>query len=100
MPGQALLVELDDGLRALDVGLSSGDQVGLVGALPLDQEHELAGRVGSSDDPFGVQVSVETRLSVCSSQSSTFSRSGELNGMLWLPGITSTFPMLLGRKTH
>ena len=48
VPGEALLVELDDGLGTLDVGLPGGHQVGLVAALPLDQEHELAGRVSGT----------------------------------------------------
>ena len=41
VPGQPLLVELDDGLRALDVGFPGWHEVRLVAALPLDQEHKL-----------------------------------------------------------
>ena len=59
MPGQPLLVELDHSLGTLDIGLLGRHEVGLVGALPLDQEHEVAGRIGGTDDPFGLKVSVE-----------------------------------------
>ncbi len=59
MPGEPLLVELDDGLRALCVGLPGGHQVGLVASLPLDEEHELPGGVGGADDALGLQVAVE-----------------------------------------
>ena len=41
VPGEALLVELDDCLGALDVGLPRWDKVCLVRSLPFDQEHQL-----------------------------------------------------------
>ncbi len=59
MPGEPLLVELDDGLRAPHIGLAGGHEIGLVASLPLDQEHELARGVGGSDDALGIQVAVE-----------------------------------------
>ena len=42
MPCQPFLVELDDSLGALEVGLLGRDQVSLIRTLPLDQEHQLA----------------------------------------------------------
>ena len=41
VPGESLLVELDDCLGALDVGQLRRDQVRLVTSLPLHQEHQL-----------------------------------------------------------
>ena len=41
VPGQPLLVELDDHLGTLHVGLPRRHQVRLVTPLPLDQEHQL-----------------------------------------------------------
>ena len=41
VPGQAFLVEFDDGLGTLYIGLPGGHEVGFVAALPLDQEHQL-----------------------------------------------------------
>ena len=64
VPGEALLVELDDGLRALDVGLPRRHQVGLVRPLPLDEEHELAGGVGGADDALRVEAAVEAARAV------------------------------------
>lgn len=48
VPRESLLVKLYDNLGALDVALPRGDQVGLVGPLPLDEEHELARGVGGA----------------------------------------------------
>jgi len=59
VPGQPLLVELDHGLGAFDVSLHSGNKVGLVTALPLDQEHKLARGVSCADNPFWIEASVE-----------------------------------------
>ena len=64
MPGEPLLVELDDGLRALDVGLPRRHQVRLVRPLPLDEEHELAGGVGGADDALRVEAAVEAARAV------------------------------------
>jgi len=50
VPVQPLLVELDHHLRDLQVGLLGGHQVGLVRALPLDEEVELPRVVGGADD--------------------------------------------------
>ncbi len=64
MPCESLLVELDDRLRTLCVGLPGRDQVRLVAALPLDEEHELAGAVGGADDALGLQAAVEPARAV------------------------------------
>uniref|UniRef100_A0A6B0V2K5 Uncharacterized protein n=1 Tax=Ixodes ricinus TaxID=34613 RepID=A0A6B0V2K5_IXORI len=60
VPGQAFFVKPYDDLRAADVGDAGGHDVRLVAVLPLDQEHELARRVGGADDAIGVQAAVET----------------------------------------
>ncbi|CAN8022356.1 unnamed protein product [Ixodes persulcatus] len=60
VPGQAFFVKPYDDLRATYVGDARGHDVGFVAVLPLDQEHELAGRVGGADDAIGVQAAVET----------------------------------------
>jgi len=52
MPGQPLLVELDNCLRTLGSSQLGGDQVGLVGSLPLDHEHDLAVVVRGGHDFF------------------------------------------------
>jgi hypothetical protein len=49
VPGQPLLVELDDDLRAFDVGLAGGDEVRLVRVLPLHEEHQLPAGGGFQD---------------------------------------------------
>ena len=60
VPGEALLVELDDGLRTLDVRLPGRHQVRLVTAFPLDEEHQLPGGVRRPDNPLRVQAPVKT----------------------------------------
>ena len=60
MPGQPFLVEFDDSLWALDVGLSGGHQIGFVAHLPFDEEHELARGICGTDDALGVQPAVES----------------------------------------
>merc|ERR1719400_1589936 len=56
VPVEPFLIELDDDLRDLDIGLLGGHQVRLVRALPLDEEEELPGVVGGADDPLGGQA--------------------------------------------
>ena len=64
MPGEPFLIELDDDLRTLDVGLARGDQIGLVGALPLHQEHELTGGIRRANDALGLETAIEAAGSV------------------------------------
>ena len=59
VPSEPLLVELDHGLGALDVGLPCGDEVRLVRSLPLDEEHELAAAVCRPDDPLRLEAAVK-----------------------------------------
>ena len=59
MPGETLLVEPDDRLSALNVGFHRGDQIGLIGALPLNEEHELAGLVCCAIDPLRLETAVK-----------------------------------------
>merc|ERR1719400_630094 len=56
VPVEPFLIELDDDLRDLDIGLLGRHQVRLVRALPLDEEEELPGVVGGADDPLGGQA--------------------------------------------
>ena len=62
VPGEPLLVELDHGLGAFDVGHTRGDQVRLVRPFPLDEEHELAGEVNGADDALRVQAAVKASV--------------------------------------
>ena len=57
---EPLLIELDNGLWALDVGLPGQHPVGLVAAPPLDQELQLPDVVRGPDDALRVEASVET----------------------------------------
>jgi hypothetical protein len=41
---------------ALDVCLSGRNEVGFVGSLPLDQEHQLAARVRGTDDLVSLNI--------------------------------------------
>lgn len=59
IPGQALFVEADHHLGTANVGDTGGHDVGLVTVLPLDEEHQLAGRVGRADDSIRVQPAVK-----------------------------------------
>ena len=60
VPGEPLLVELDDDLGTLHVGLPGGHQVSLVTSLPLDEEHQLPRAVCGSNYPLCLQSSVKT----------------------------------------
>ena len=60
MPGQSFFVKLNDSLRALGVGLFSGNQISFVRSLPFDQEHQFTRRVGGANDTLWLQVPIET----------------------------------------
>lgn len=64
VPCEALLVELDDDLWTLDVGLLGWNEVSLVGVFPLHQEHQLPRRVRGSDDSLRQESAVEAFLAV------------------------------------
>ncbi len=67
MPGEALLVELDDDLGTLDVGNTGGNEVRLLRPLPLHEEHELPARVSRPNDPLRLETPVKTTLRLCRS---------------------------------
>merc|ERR1712121_5861 len=57
VPVEALLVELDNNLRNLRVSFLGWNQICFVRTLPFDQEEQLSGIVGRSDDSFRRQTS-------------------------------------------
>lgn len=59
MPGQPLLVELDDELRHLVVANLGRNELALLALLPLDEEHELAERVRRGHDLLRLPALVE-----------------------------------------
>ena len=59
MPVEPVFIELDDCLWDLDVGFFGGHQVGFLGSLPLDQEEELPGLIGGSDDLLWLETPSE-----------------------------------------
>jgi len=64
VPGQSLLVKLDDRLRTLHVSLPSRNQISLVRTFPLDEKHQLSRGVCGANDPLGVKIAVEAPWAV------------------------------------
>ena len=64
VPGEPLFVKLDDRLRAFHIRLSRRNKIGLVRSLPFDEEHQFPRRVGGANDPFGIQVPVESSWTI------------------------------------
>lgn len=56
------MIKPDDLLRFLDIGLRGRNEVGLVAVLPLDQEHQLSGRVGRAEDLLDGESAFESLL--------------------------------------
>merc|ERR1719431_1071651 len=73
VPGQSLLIELDDHLRAFHVCLPCRNQICLVTSFPLDQEHQFSRRIGGSYDSLGLKASVKSSRSCILSWMKLFS---------------------------
>ena len=59
VPANPLLIELNDHLGTLLVGLPGQHQVSLVSSIPRDEKHQLTRAVCGSDDPLRFQTSVK-----------------------------------------
>merc|ERR1719397_998276 len=60
VPGQTLLIKLDDSLRNASVGLLGWHKVCFITSLPLDEEHELSRRVSGSNNSLGIETSLKS----------------------------------------
>merc|ERR1719431_1420184 len=90
VPGQSLLIELDNNLGAFHVCLPCRNQICLITSFPLDQEHQFSRRISGSNDSLGLKASVKSSWSCIFSWVKLFS---------WgLPSICSFFSFNLSSK--
>ena len=72
IPVESVLIELDDNLGNLDIGLFGSHQVSFLWPLPLDQEEQLTGLIGGSDDFLWLQVPGKSSWSILWAFTSTW----------------------------
>merc|ERR1712172_286631 len=59
VPGQTLLIKLDDSLRNTSVCLLGWNKVCFIASLPLDEEHQLSRRVSSSNNSLRIKTTLK-----------------------------------------